>query len=66
MQLLLVRHALPLRSEHGEGSDPDLSEDGLAQVARLPDGACQVSHLPGGEQPAAPGHPDRRTGRGGV
>ena len=37
MQLLLVRHALPLRSEHGEGSDPDLSEDGLAQVARLPE-----------------------------
>ncbi|MCV7198809.1 histidine phosphatase family protein [Mycobacterium angelicum] len=37
MQLLLVRHALPLRSDHGEGSDPDLSEDGLAQVARLPE-----------------------------
>jgi broad specificity phosphatase PhoE len=37
MQLLLVRHALPLRSEHGEGADPDLSDDGLAQVARLPD-----------------------------
>lgn len=37
MQLLLVRHALPLRSEHGEGSDPDLSDDGLAQVARLPE-----------------------------
>lgn len=36
MQLLMVRHALPLRSEHGEGSDPDLSEDGLAQVERLP------------------------------
>ncbi|OBA83332.1 phosphoglycerate kinase [Mycobacterium sp. 1164966.3] len=36
MQLLLVRHALPLRSEHGEGSDPDLSEEGFAQVARLP------------------------------
>ncbi|SOJ57918.1 Putative phosphoserine phosphatase 2 [Mycobacterium simulans] len=36
MQLLLVRHALPLRSEHGEGSDPNLSEAGLAQVARLP------------------------------
>jgi probable phosphoglycerate mutase len=36
MQLLLVRHALPLRSEHGEGSDPDLSEEGLAQVERLP------------------------------
>lgn len=36
MQLLLVRHALPLRSEHGQGSDPELSETGLAQVARLP------------------------------
>jgi len=36
MQLLLIRHALPLRSDHGEGSDPDLSDDGLAQVARLP------------------------------
>jgi broad specificity phosphatase PhoE len=37
MQLLLVRHALPLRSDHGEGSDPDLSDAGLAQVARLPE-----------------------------
>lgn len=37
MQLLLVRHALPLRSEPGEGSDPQLSEEGLAQAARLPD-----------------------------
>jgi broad specificity phosphatase PhoE len=36
MQVLLVRHALPLRSEPGEGSDPALSEDGLAQVERLP------------------------------
>lgn len=36
MQVLLVRHALPLRSEHGEGSDPDLSDEGLAQAARLP------------------------------
>jgi broad specificity phosphatase PhoE len=36
MQVLLVRHALPLRSEHGEGSDPLLSEEGLAQVERLP------------------------------
>jgi len=32
MQVLLVRHALPLRSEHGEGSDPDLSGEGFAQV----------------------------------
>jgi broad specificity phosphatase PhoE len=37
MQVLLIRHALPLRSEHGEGSDPDLSDAGLAQVARLPE-----------------------------
>jgi broad specificity phosphatase PhoE len=37
MQVLLIRHALPLRSEHGEGSDPDLSDEGLAQVARLPE-----------------------------
>jgi broad specificity phosphatase PhoE len=36
MQVLLVRHALPLRSEHGEGSDPNLSEEGFAQVGRLP------------------------------
>ncbi|MEH3131460.1 MAG: histidine phosphatase family protein [Mycolicibacterium neoaurum] len=36
MQLLLVRHALPLRSEPGAGSDPDLSADGIAQAARLP------------------------------
>jgi probable phosphoglycerate mutase len=36
MQVLLVRHALPLRSEHGEGSDPDLSEQGRQQVERLP------------------------------
>jgi broad specificity phosphatase PhoE len=37
MQLLLVRHALPHRSEPGQGSDPELSEEGLAQAARLPD-----------------------------
>src|SRR4030081_3618212 len=37
MQLLLVRHALPLRSDHGEGSDPELAETGFAQAARLPD-----------------------------
>jgi broad specificity phosphatase PhoE len=36
MQVLLIRHALPLRSNHGEGSDPDLSDEGLAQVKRLP------------------------------
>jgi probable phosphoglycerate mutase len=37
MQLILVRHALPLRSEHDQGSDPDLSDAGLAQAARLPE-----------------------------
>jgi broad specificity phosphatase PhoE len=37
MQVLLVRHALPLRSEHGQGSDPNLSDEGIAQIARLPE-----------------------------
>ena len=37
MQLLLIRHALPLRSEPGQGSDPDLSEEGIEQAKRLPD-----------------------------
>ncbi|QLL07287.1 histidine phosphatase family protein [Mycobacterium vicinigordonae] len=37
MQLILVRHALPLRSEPGEGADPDLSETGVQQGARLPE-----------------------------
>jgi broad specificity phosphatase PhoE len=42
MQLLLVRHALPLRSGpvpegRGQGADPDLSDEGRAQSARLPD-----------------------------
>ncbi|KWX22720.1 phosphoglycerate kinase [Mycolicibacterium wolinskyi] len=36
MQLLLVRHALPLRSEPGQGSDPVLSEVGAEQAGRLP------------------------------
>ncbi len=36
VQLLLVRHALPLRSEPGQGSDPDLSAEGIAQAERLP------------------------------
>jgi probable phosphoglycerate mutase len=35
--VLLIRHALPLRSEPGEGSDPDLSEEGIEQAKRLPD-----------------------------
>lgn len=37
MQLLLIRHALPLRSEYGQGSDPELSEMGRRQALRLPD-----------------------------
>ena len=37
MQLLLVRHALPLRSEAGQGSDPDLAPEGIEQAKRLPD-----------------------------
>jgi broad specificity phosphatase PhoE len=36
VQLLLVRHALPLRSEPGQGSDPVLSEAGVEQAERLP------------------------------
>jgi probable phosphoglycerate mutase len=37
MQLLLVRHALPHRTEAGEGADPELSEKGWEQARRLPD-----------------------------
>ncbi|AKS31186.1 histidine phosphatase family protein [Mycolicibacterium goodii] len=37
MQLLLIRHALPPRSEPGQGSDPVLSEAGIEQAGRLPD-----------------------------
>jgi broad specificity phosphatase PhoE len=37
VQLLIIRHALPLRSEPGQGSDPDLSGDGIEQAKRLPD-----------------------------
>ena len=36
MQLLLIRHALPHRSEHGNGSDPELAEPGVEQARRLP------------------------------
>jgi probable phosphoglycerate mutase len=35
--LLLIRHALPLRSEPGQGSDPDLSDEGVQQAERLPE-----------------------------
>lgn len=37
MQVLLIRHALPLRSEHGRGADPQLSEIGVRQAQRLPE-----------------------------
>src|SRR4029077_16371962 len=37
MQLLLVRHALPLRSEPGQGDDPVLFDEAHAHGARLPD-----------------------------
>ena len=37
MLLLLIRHALPLRTEAGEGSDPELAEEGWEQARRLPD-----------------------------
>ena len=36
MQLLLIRHGLPLRSERGQGADPELSEQGVEQANRLP------------------------------
>lgn len=37
MQLLIIRHALPLRTEPGQGSDPHLSEAGVEQAKTLPD-----------------------------
>lgn len=37
MQLLLLRHALPHRTEVGEGADPELSDDGRRQAERLPE-----------------------------
>lgn len=37
MQLLLIRHALPTRTQAGEGSDPELTDDGREQARRLPD-----------------------------
>ncbi len=36
MQLLLVRHALPLRTEFGQGSNPELAPLGWEQARRLP------------------------------
>ncbi len=43
MQLLLVRHALPLRSEHGQGSDPALSDAGQEQADRLPEALARFA-----------------------
>jgi probable phosphoglycerate mutase len=36
VQLLLIRHALPLLSGPGEGADPELSDVGWQQARRLP------------------------------
>ncbi len=36
MQLLLIRHALPLRTDHGQGADPALADAGYVQAKRLP------------------------------
>lgn len=36
VQVLLIRHALPLRTQAGEGSDPELAEVGWEQARRLP------------------------------
>jgi broad specificity phosphatase PhoE len=47
VQLLVIRHALPLRTEPGQGSDPDLSEEGIEQAKRLPEALARfpVSRL---------------------
>ena len=37
MQLLVIRHALPLRTEPGQGANPDLSPEGVEQAKRLPE-----------------------------
>jgi len=36
MQLLLIRHALPHRTDVGDGSDPELDQLGREQARRLP------------------------------
>lgn len=36
VQVLLIRHALPLRSDVGQGSDPELAVQGWEQARRLP------------------------------
>ncbi len=47
VQVLLIRHALPLRSAVGEGSDPELAEAGWEQARRLPEALArfEVSRL---------------------
>lgn len=62
MELLLIRHALPVRRELDQGiADPQLSEDGLAQADRLADylaseriHAVYASPLRRAQQTAAP------------
>lgn len=62
MELLLIRHALPVRRELDEGiADPQLSEDGLAQAERLAEylsseriHAVYASPLRRAQQTAAP------------
>ena len=41
MQLLLIRHALPLRTQPGEGADPELAPSGWEQARRLPAGLAR-------------------------
>ena len=43
MLLLLIRHALPLRTEAGEGSDPELTEQGWEQARRLPEALARFT-----------------------
>ena len=43
VQVLLIRHALPLRSEIGEGSDPELADAGWDQARRLPDALARFA-----------------------
>ena len=45
MQLLVIRHALPLRTEPGQGADPDLSPEGVEQAKRLPEALARCSDL---------------------
>lgn len=62
MELLIIRHALPIRRELEEGAaDPELSEDGHRQAARLADylrseqiDAIYASPLARAQETAAP------------